>query len=101
MDPRYAMAAQAIARWALTLAAGYLVQRGIWTNEIATEFVGGASIAVVTIAWSLWEHSRSRAKLLTAIASSTVMNEHEVEAMVKNGLAPAANTPKDALPRLG
>jgi hypothetical protein len=53
---------------------------------------------VAVVGWSLWQKYRGRQKLLTALATTGVRTEHEIEAAVSDGNAPAVTTAKDAVP---
>jgi hypothetical protein len=56
-----------ILRWALSLVVPYLVSAGIWTADEATAYVTGASLAILALAWSLWQKHKSRLRFLEAL----------------------------------
>ena len=100
MNPMVQEALGSIVRWALMLLAGYVVQAGIWTGADAERYVGGATIAVLALGWSLWQKYRSRLKLVTALASSKPLSE----ACLKEKLAvmvgiPSVTTPQNVIPQ--
>lgn len=99
MNPLLVEALKSIFRWILTIAATYLVSRGIWTQENAVVYVGAAATALVTLLWSLWQHYGMRLKFVTA-ASEAGLSEHQIEAMVKDPgvVNPPVSAPKNEVP---
>ncbi len=99
MNPLLAAALGSIIRWALTFAAGFFVEHGIWTSTEATTYVAGAVMAVLTLMWMLWVRYRDRLKFLTALTMSPGATENEVKAHIASGGAtPSISTPKDTIP---
>lgn len=82
MPPLLQAALTAILRQALTLGAGYLVSRGIWTQEEMKTYVGALVLFALSFGWSLWGKYRSRLSFLTALESTT---ENEVKAKIATG----------------
>lgn len=99
MNPLLVDALGSILRWLLALVAGHLVQRGIWTQADAATYVAAASVALLSLGWSLWSKYRSRLKLLTALASPVRTCEHALEQHIKSGAClPSTSTPKSSIP---
>jgi len=98
LNPILQEALGSIVRWLLTGAAGYLVSKGIWTQDNATTYVSAAAVAILALVWSLWQKYKSRSKLLVALASPTPMTEHQAEAKVSQSMAPSTSMPKDVVP---
>lgn len=67
MSPMLSAALGSIIRWGLSLLVPYLVSAGIWTADEATAYVTGASLAILSLAWSLWQKHKSRIKFLEAL----------------------------------
>lgn len=63
MNPLAQEACLAILRWLLTLGAGYFVSKGIWKPEDANHYVMAGSVALLTLAWSLWSKYKTEKKL--------------------------------------
>jgi len=53
---------------------------------------------VLVLGWSFYQKFRERQKLLTAQSMGKGVTEHEVEAEIRAGNAPAVATPKDMVP---
>lgn len=99
MNPMFAAAIGAIIRWALTFLAGYLVTRGIWSQQEATVYVLAAATALTALLWSLYQKYIERAKLVTALATPGVKSEAQIEAMVKDeSQRPPVSMDKERLP---
>lgn len=97
MNPMAQAALAAIFRWALTIGAGYLVARGIWTQEEAATYVIGGALALTALLWSVYQKYVERSKLVTALSMPPTTESH-VEQAVKAGVAPPVTTPKDVTP---
>lgn len=98
MNPLLVEALGAIVRWALTFGAGVLVQHGIWSPEASSKYVAAAAAAILTLAWSLWQKYRMRAKLVTALTLPPGYSEHEVEQQVNRGMGASVTTKKSEAP---
>lgn len=100
MNPLLQEALASILRWGLALFAGYLVKAGIWSSTDAQTYVGAGALAILALAWSLWQKYGSRLKLVTAMAAPRPVTEHQVEAMIANPAItnPSVNTGKDTVP---
>jgi len=100
MNPMLQEALGSILRWALTLAAGYLVSHGIWSADNAEKYVAAAVTALLALGWALWSSYIKRRKLVTAMATPSVVSEKAVEQMVQTGQAPPVSVPKERAPHL-
>lgn len=100
MNPMLQEALLSILRWTLNLVAGILVEHGIWTDGDAHLYVVAASMAVLSLGWSLWTRYHGRIKMLTAAAWPWPMTEHELDAEIKAGNTAPASTPKDTIPAI-
>lgn len=67
MNPILSAAIGSILRWIFAFAAGWLVQRGVWTPEDASTYLGAAVLAVMGLGWSLWSKYHDRIKFLAAL----------------------------------
>lgn len=85
MNPLLAQALGAIFRLLLAGVAGFLVQHGIWTQADATQYVAAAALALVALAWSLWQKYKSRIHFLTALEMPAGTTETKVVERVKIG----------------
>lgn len=83
MNPMFQAALQSILTHFLTLGAGYLISRGIWTREEAQMYVAGATVAIIGFAWAQWKTYKERRKLVTALATPEVKSEREIAIMAK------------------
>ena len=99
MNPMLVEAIGSILRWGLTILAGYLVQRGIWTSSNAETYVAGAAMGLISLGWSFWQKYHMRLKFVTA-AGEAGLSEHQVERMVKDPdvVNPSVTHPKDTVP---
>lgn len=83
MNPLLAQALGAIIRHFLTILAGYLVGKGIWSPDQAGQYVEAAAAALVAalvaLAWSLWSKYKGRQKLLTALDLPAGSSEAQVK----------------------
>lgn len=96
MNPLLREALESAARSLLKIAAGYLVARGIWSNEQAASYIAPAAVALVGLGLSLWTTYRSRQKLVTALVMPVGATEDEVKAVIDN---PSIKTPPVSLPK--
>jgi hypothetical protein len=85
MNPLLAQALGAIVRWLLAFVSGWLVQRGIWTEADATQYVAAAAIAIVALGWSLWQKYKSRIHFRAALEMPAGTTEAKVAERVKLG----------------
>lgn len=90
-------------RWGLTGLSAYLVTKGIWTQEQATQFVAAVALALVSLCWTLWKTYSKRLKFVTALTLPPGSTERDVEQRIQSPIlsTPAASTPKDVAPTLG
>lgn len=100
LNPLVREALGSIFRKGLTVAATYLVTKGIWTGAEAETYVGAAALFLVSLCWGLWQQYAKRLKIVTALAMPQGSSEREVEGVIKAGLAPPATVPKQDCPYL-
>src|SRR5687767_5499623 len=101
MNPLLAAALGSILRWLLAFGAGFFVERGIWSSDDAATYVAAAAVALLALAWSLWNKYRGRVKFLTALAMPAGATEAEVkEHIATGGPTPSVSTPPTAVPRI-
>jgi hypothetical protein len=79
MNPMFQAALGAILRHFLTIIAGGLVARGIWTQEEAATYVGAAVLAALGLGWSLWAKYRDRLFRDQAMAMPAGVTEDQVK----------------------
>lgn len=75
--------AGSIARWALTGAAGWLVQKGLIEPENTEALIAGAGAALAALAWSLYQKYQDRLKFKVALSMPPASREEDVKAEVK------------------
>lgn len=85
MNPIAAAALGSVFRAGLMFLAGWLVQRGVWTGAEAETYVTAAAIALVTLAWSIWNKYKGRIRLLTALDAPPGTSEKHVDALIESG----------------
>lgn len=86
VNPLFLSIAGSFVRWALTLAAAWLVQHGVWTQNDSTGYVTGLTLAIVMLLWSAWHKYKSRLKFLTALEAPAGTDEKKVNAKVAEGM---------------
>lgn len=86
-------------RGGLQLAAGYLVTKGVWSQDQSSEIVSGLAVAIVTVVWSVYEKYKSQ-QLLVTMGAAAGVSENQAKAMVDNPAisTPTVTTPKDQVP---
>lgn len=85
MPPLLSAALGAILRHVLTLAAGLLVARGIWTDGEATEYVLGATLAILAFGWSYWQKQHTEVRIDTALDMPSGSSRELLNLRVKAG----------------
>ena len=70
MNPLLGAALGSIIRWALAMAVPFFVSNGIWTPDESTAYVTGATAALLSLGWSLWQKYGARSRFLQALWSS-------------------------------
>lgn len=63
-----------LARWGLTIIATYFVNKGIITDHDAGEYITAGAMAIVALAWSLYQkyqHHQTVTQLQTTVATLT------------------------------
>lgn len=84
----------------LLVAAGWLVNHGIWSEGLAGKIVEAAAAAFAVWAWAMWEKYKDKLLLHTAAATAKPVSVAEVKEMVKQGMAPPASVPEERVPYL-
>lgn len=79
MNPILSAAIGSILRWIFAFATGWLVQRGVWTPEDASTYLGAAVLAVLGLGWSLWSKYHDRIKFLTALDAPAGTSEARLD----------------------
>jgi hypothetical protein len=79
MHPLLASALGAVIRWALTLLVPFFVANGIWTPDESVAYVTGATIAILSLIWSLWQKYGARVEFLNALWSMPATPEKDVK----------------------
>lgn len=95
-NPLIDKAVGSIIRAGLAVLAGYVVQHGLWTSSDAETYVAAATLAIISLGWSLWEKYGSQLKLVTALSMPPGSSEKQLEAVIKN---PGIEKPPAALPK--
>ena len=67
MNPVLQAALGSILRHFLTIAAGYLVAQGIWTQEEAMTYVAAAALGLLGVGWSVCQKSKAHALIEKAL----------------------------------
>lgn len=99
MNPILQSALGSILRWALAIAAGYLVKAGIWDANDAETYVATAALALLALGWSWWQKYHDRIKLLTALTMKPGATENDVIAHIASGApTPTVSTPPNTIP---
>ncbi len=98
MNPMLQEALMSILRWGLTLLAGWFVSHGVWTLSQSASYVAAASVAILTLGWSLWQKYGARVKLLVALSGGPT-TERAVEAHIESGaVTPTVKTDPATIP---
>jgi hypothetical protein len=99
-NPMFQEAVKSLLRHVLTIGAGYLVARGIWTQDEATSYVGAAALALIGLGLALWDKYISRSKLVTALATPTLISEKQAATLASESreTRPPVSMPKDRIP---
>lgn len=100
MNPMVSAAIGALVRWALQGAAVWLVERGVWTQAEAATYVMGASLALLSLGWSVWNKYRGRLALLTALTMPAgLTTENDVkDHIAAGGPVPSVTTSPAVVP---
>ena len=100
MNPLVKEFLESVLKKLLTGAGAVLVTHGWITEEQSARFLVGAIALVISVIWSVWTSYKDRLKLLVAQALPEGATEQQVEAKVKEGVAPPAALPKTGGPHL-
>ena len=98
MNPMAQAAIGSVLRHILTLAAGYLVSAGIWSEQDAAGYAAGLSMALLALGWSIWQKHSERVKMLVGLTSPTGTTEAQVERKIAAGVTSSVTAPKDVAP---
>lgn len=69
MNPILSAAVGSILRHFLTMGAAALVTRGIWTPEDSTTYVAAAALALIGLAWAMYQKYAAHSKILDALSA--------------------------------
>lgn len=100
MNPVLQSALSGIIRFCLAYLTGYLVRAGVWHATDAETYVTAATLALLTLGWSLWEKHHDRLKFLVALMLPHGSTENDVNAKVAIGHLPSVLTAKNEIPTL-
>jgi hypothetical protein len=100
MNPLAQEALASLIRHVLTVGSGYLVARGVWTEEAATNYVAAGALALVGVLWGLYQKYVARTKLVTALAIPAT-TETALEAKIADGQSAPSSTAKTKQPHVG
>lgn len=92
MNPLLASALGSIVRAMLIFCAGWLVNHGIWTQADAETYAAAASLAIVSVGWSIFQKYKSRVSFLTALQAPQNTSEATVKRWVDSGLGASVKT---------
>lgn len=68
MNPLLRAALASLVRHLLAGAAGYLVARGVWTQEEAAAYTAAFALFLVGFGWAVWQKFRVHELILRALA---------------------------------
>ncbi len=73
-----------LVRWALAFVGGYLVSKGVWTQDQSAEYseylVAAITAAIVSLAWSVYQKYRTRIVVQTALDMPKGSSERQLAA---------------------
>jgi hypothetical protein len=97
-----AAAVGSILRWGLALAAGYVIRAGVWTDANASVYVEAATLALISLGWSQWQHFLLRRKLVVALSVHGPTSEAHVDQVIAaGGTLPSVTTRPEVVPTAG
>jgi len=100
MNPLLSQFLSAVLRWVLTGAGAWFVQQGILDGQQVTEMIGGLTLAILALVWSLWSKYRSKLELFTVAAMPKGTTLNEVKESIAAGVSASAGTGAGDVPRL-
>lgn len=100
MNPLLQSALGAIIRWGLTFLSGYLVSKGVWTQEESAVYVTAAVTGLLTLLWALWKRYVDERLVNTALAMPGGATRNEAKQVVAEGSAPPATVKAQHAPFL-
>jgi hypothetical protein len=100
VNPLLASFIGGLLRQALVGVSGYLVARGIFTQDEMTNYVSAFVAFAIGFGWMLWVKYRDRIKLLSALTLDTPATEAQLETAMAStpSAVPSSTTPKDVKP---
>lgn len=100
MNPLLQSFLSSLFRWVLTGAGAWFVQKGILDETQVTEMIAGAVLALVALAWSLWQKYRSKLELFTVAAMPKGTTLAEAKDSIAAGVSASAGTGSGDVPVL-
>lgn len=82
MNPLLQAALGSFVRWGLALGAGYIVKAGIWTRSDAEIYITAATLAILSIGWSVWQKYRARLKQVMSMKAPRGTTDTRIEVLV-------------------
>lgn len=101
MNPLFSEAASSVLRSLLKIGAGFLVARGVWSADEASNYVAAAALGLVGLGWSYWQTYKTRLTLLSALTLPQGATIEDAKLLASTHAAPAVNTPVDEAPKQG
>lgn len=98
MNPILQAAVGSVLRWALSLAAGFLVERGVWSQAEASTYVAAAVLGALSLGWSLWSKYHGRIRLLTTLSEAGLSEDAIKAHIAAGGATPSVSTPSTDVP---
>lgn len=92
MNPLLQSALGSILRALLAGLAGWFVQRGVWTQDAANEYLTAGVLFILTILWAVWTRYKDRLKFLTALDAPAGIPEEHVTEKIKLGMGAKLTT---------
>ena len=102
MNPMIRGALAMLLRQAVIFIAGWLGMSGAldpYMNDLA-QWSSTAAVVLIAVGTALYAKYKERQTLVTALAATMAITEHEAEAMVKDPdvITPSVTSPKDEVP---
>lgn len=89
-----------LVRHLLTGVAGWLISNGILNQGDVDQLLAGLGLALITIAWSVWNKYGSHLSVLTALASPQGTTLAQLKESVDSGKTPPVTTSATSVPRV-
>ena len=100
MNPLLSSFLSSLFRWVLTGVGAWFVQKGILDETQVTEMIAGAVLALVALAWSLWQKYQSKLELFTVAAMQKGTTLEEARKSIAAGVSASAGTGAGDVPHL-